>query len=151
MKTARKSSIDDAAARLRKIALSAEAGALLGGEESLQAQLGVSRTTIRQVARLLEREGLLRVRRGINGGYFGARPDVNTIEMAVSAYLATLDMDAEDVTAVASVLWVEVIRKAAGAKSHEAKDLVERFHRKVKAMRPDASFGDIVQIEQENR
>ena len=75
-----KSTIDAAASRLRALARAANADALLGSEEALVAQLGVSRATLRQVARLLEREGLLKVRRGINGGYFAARPDLRTVE-----------------------------------------------------------------------
>jgi len=55
--------------------LAAKEGALIGSEESLIADLGVSRSTLRQAARLLEREGLLRVKRGINGGYYGQPTD----------------------------------------------------------------------------
>lgn len=86
-KTKPKSALDEAASRLRSIALTAKEGGLVGSEETLIAKLGVSRATVRQAARLLEREGFLRVRRGINGGYFAARPDVRTIEKAVSSYL----------------------------------------------------------------
>ncbi len=115
------------------------------------ATLGVSRATIRQAARLLEREGLLRVRRGINGGYFGARPDIGTIETAVSAYLDTLDMDAEDVTVIASVLWIEVLRKAAGLRTMAAKAMAQSFRERVMAVRPNASFHEIAELEQESR
>jgi DNA-binding GntR family transcriptional regulator len=140
-----------AAERLRGISLAADAGALLGGEEALVAQLGVSRATVRQAARLLEREGLLKVRRGINGGYFAARPNVNTIESAVSAYLDTLDMNAEDVTAVASVLWVEVLRKAASLRNEAARALAEEYRERVAAVRPDASFRKIIELEAASR
>ena len=92
------------AAVLRGIVLDAAPGTLLGSEDALVARLSVSRSTVRQIARLLEREGLLLVRRGINGGYYGARPTIGTIETTVSAYLETLDMDSQDLTTVASVL-----------------------------------------------
>ena len=85
-----KSAIDTAAANLRSIVHSAEEGALLGSEEALVTKLGVSRATVRQAARLVEREGLLRVRRGINGGYFAARPDAHSIKAAVSSHLERL-------------------------------------------------------------
>lgn len=146
-----RSTIEAAAAQFRALSLDAEEGALLGSEDTLVQALGASRATVRQVARLLEREGLLKVRRGINGGYFAARPDIATIEQAVSTYLATLDMDAQDVTTIASVLWVEVLRKAAGLRSAAARAMVETFRARVAAVRADASFSDIVQLEQESR
>jgi GntR family transcriptional repressor for pyruvate dehydrogenase complex len=146
-----KSTIDAAASQLRSIALAAEEGVLLGSEETLIAQLGVSRTTVRQVARLLEREGLLRVRRGINGGYFAARPDIRTIETTVSAYLEMLHTEAADVTAIASILWVEVLRRAARVGTQESKALAEEYLHKVRALRLDASFHDVLRIEQASR
>ena len=110
-----------------------------------------SRATVRQVARLLEREGMLRVRRGINGGYFAARPDLSTIETTVSAYLDMIHTEAEDVTAIASVLWVEVLRRAAHVRTKEAKALAEKYLEKAKAVRDKASFEDIRHIELESR
>jgi DNA-binding FadR family transcriptional regulator len=146
-----KSTIDLAASQLRSIVLAAEEGALLGSEETLIATLGVSRATVRQVARLLEREGLVRVRRGINGGYFAARPDIRTIETTVSAYLEMLHTEAEDVTAIASVLWVEVLRRAARIRTEGSKALAEKYLDRVRALRLDATFHDVLRIEQESR
>jgi GntR family transcriptional regulator, transcriptional repressor for pyruvate dehydrogenase complex len=143
--------IDTAAALLRKLVFEADDGAFIGSEDSLVARLGFSRSTVRQVARLLEREGLLRVRRGINGGYFGARPNVRTIERAVATYLETLDMDAEDVTIVASALWVEVLCKAAALRTEEARRLAEGFRDRVRDIKPMASFDEILEFERESR
>jgi DNA-binding FadR family transcriptional regulator len=145
------SPIDAAAAKLRTIALDAADGALIGSEESLVARLGVSRATVRQVARLLEREGLLRVRRGINGGYFAARPDETTIENAVSAYLDTLDMDPEDITTVASVLWIETMRKAASLRTEQARELARSLHVRVASITSDTAYLEIADIEKETR
>ena len=145
------STIDAAASQLRSIVLSAGEGALLGSEETLVSRLGVSRATVRQVARLLEREGLLRVRRGINGGYFAARPDLQTIETTVSAYLEMLRTEPEDVTSIASALWVEVLRRAARIRSAESRALAEKYSEAVRAVRSDASFSDVLRVEQESR
>jgi DNA-binding FadR family transcriptional regulator len=147
----RKSTIEAAAAQLRHIVLATKEGALLGSEEELVARLGVSRATVRQVARLLEREGLLRVRRGINGGYFASRPDVHTIETTVSTYLEMFDTDIEDVFAIASTLWVEVMRKAAAGRSQGAKALVKHFRAEVGALPPDASYDEVLALELESR
>lgn len=146
-----RSTIEAAAAQFRALSLAAQDGALLGGEDTLVAALGISRATLRQAARVLEREGLLRVRRGINGGYFAARPDVRTIEQAVSAYLVTLDMDAQDATTIASVLWVEVLRKAADLRSEAARRMAADFRARVCVVRADAPFSEILQLEQESR
>jgi len=145
------STIDATSARLREIALASDESEFLGSEEALVERLGASRATVRQAARLLEREGLLRVRRGLNGGYFAARPNLNTVELAVSAYLDTLDMDAEDVTVIASVLWVEAMRKAASVRNAAASAMAEKMRQRVLALRPNASFQDVLRIEHESR
>ncbi|WP_299698448.1 GntR family transcriptional regulator [Hydrocarboniphaga sp.] len=136
---------------MRTIVRSAEDGALLGSEEALTAMLGVSRITVRQVSRLLEREGLLRVRRGINGGYFAARPDMHSIATTVSTYLEMVDANVGDTFVIASVLWVEVVRKAAATKSKEAKALAKKFREKVNLLKPGVPFADVLRIEQESR
>lgn len=145
------STLDSAAARLRKIVLAEPEGALLGSEETLQAMLGVSRTTVRQVARLLEREGLLMVKRGINGGYFGGRPDLGTIEASVSAYLEMLNVEVEDLSMVASTLWVEVVRKACLSDGAGAKQLCEQFRPTIRALPDNALFSDVSKLEAEIR
>lgn len=146
-----KSAIDAAAAKLRDTVLASDPGVLLGSEESLQGALGVSRATIRQAARLLEREGLLRVRRGINGGYFGARPDIATIEKAVGTYLELLNVEADDLIRMASILWVEAIRKAASVSSPALRTLTEQFAQRVRTLPADARFHDVAELEQDFR
>lgn len=146
-----KSTLDTAAADLRGIILSGEEGVFLGSEEELQARLGVARATLRQVARLLEREGLLRVKRGINGGYFSSRPDLNMIEESVSTYLQALKVDAADLTSVASALWVEAIRKAAGLHNEETKAMCEHYRKKVAKLPDAAGFDDMMKLERESR
>ncbi|MDB5973087.1 MAG: transcriptional regulator [Hydrocarboniphaga sp.] len=146
-----KSAIDAAAFELRAIIQASEDGALLGSEEALVAKLGVSRATVRQVARLLEREGLLRVRRGTNGGYFATRLNLRAIESTVSAYLEMVDTNVEDTTVIASALWVEVLRKAAGMNTEEAKALAERFRSRVDSLQPDATFEEVLSIELKSR
>lgn len=54
----------------------------------------------------------------------------------------------EDVTVVASVLWVEVLRRAAGLKSEAARKLAEHHRRKVLDVDPDATFHEVAEVEQ---
>jgi len=140
-----------AADRLRALVLAAEDGAQIGSEEALVARLGYSRSTLRQVARLLEREGLLRVRRGINGGYFAARPEPGTVEATVSAYLEALHVGVEDATVIASALWVEVVRKAAAADPARAQHTAEALRQRVAALRSDATFAEVRALEHDCR
>jgi DNA-binding FadR family transcriptional regulator len=106
-------SMEKAADRLRASILTEADGAFLGSEDVLQAELGIARSTMRQVARVLEREGLLHVRRGANGGYYARRPDIDVIERAASAYLKTESISLKDAITVATLLWPEVVRQAA--------------------------------------
>ena len=50
-------------------------GARLPTEEELIEQSGYSRSTVRESLRVLEREGLVEIRRGASGGLFVRRPD----------------------------------------------------------------------------
>ena len=145
------SNIENVKVKFRDIVLAAKEGALLGSEEYLITALGVSRSTLRQVSRLLEREGLLRVKRGINGGYYGSRPDEKIIQTSVSAYLETLDMSYEDVTVVASVLWVEVLRRAAVLNNAAARKLAKYHRQKVLDVGHDATFHEVLEVEQASR
>lgn len=136
------------AERLRAIVLDSADGALIGSEDAMMNLVGGSRSTVRQAARLLEREGLIKVRRGINGGYFGSRPDAGTIETTVSAYLEALNMDPQDVTTLASALWVLAMRKAAEADRAAAGDMVKRLRARVTALSPEATFETVRSLEQ---
>ncbi len=146
-----RSTIDTAAARLRQTVMAGEDGAFLGNEELLQAQLGASRATVRQVARMLESEGLLRVRRGINGGYFAARPNAETIEKSVSAYLEMLNVEGEDLITLASVLWIEVMRKAAAAPSPARVALATRHRAQLAALPDHVGYQLLQSVEQSFR
>jgi GntR family transcriptional regulator, transcriptional repressor for pyruvate dehydrogenase complex len=134
--------------RLRERVLAVENGALLGSEEALVNELGASLSTVRQAARLLEGEGLLRVKRGINGGYYGSRPDENTIRAAVSDYLGTLDVEHQDVSAVAAVLWVEVLRRAANLNNAAARKFAETSRQAVLEMGEQAPMRKVVELEE---
>lgn len=151
MKDDSKTALSSAAAKLREISLAAIDGALLDSEERLVTNLGFSRSTVRQAARLLEREGLLRVKRGPSGGYFAARPDARTIENAVSSYLSTLDISLHDVTIIATALWIEVVRKAASNGGGRASERLGPWRERVQSFDLDASLDDVRMLEGEYR
>jgi len=52
---------------------------------------------------------------------------------------------------IASVLWVEVMRKAASLRTKSAKAIAERLRERVTALRPDASFREVTELEKDTR
>lgn len=76
-----------AAAKLRDLILAREPGAQIGSLSEVSDLLGVGIVTVQQAARILEHEGLLDVRRGPGGGYYGIRPDEAALERALAAYM----------------------------------------------------------------
>lgn len=147
----RRTPLELAVERLREHALDSPEGTLIGSEDALVGLLGCSRSTVRQAARVLEREGVLKVRRGINGGYFSSRPDAGTIEATVSAYLETLHMKPSDVTVLASVLWVEAMRKAASGDPEQIAAAVKRLQKKIRTLKDEATFTDVRLLESETQ
>lgn len=141
------STINVTAQRLRKKILAHDEGSFLGNEDSLVTELGASRNTVRQVARLLEKEGLLTVKRGINGGYYGSKPSPKTVEATVTSYLEMLNIEYRDVTDVSSALWIEVLRRAAALQTQEAQSMAEELHKKVLRLKPNASFQTVFKLE----
>lgn len=146
-----KANITTAASKLRALIWSAKEGELLGSEEDVTHILGVSRPTVRQVARLLESEGLLRVKRGLNGGYFSARPSVDIVEASVSTYLQMVMGNDEEVMEIASALWTLVVRKVASLESPKKKKIIEAMRAKVASLQDDAHFMEILDIEDDIR
>jgi DNA-binding FadR family transcriptional regulator len=147
-----KTPIDMTAAKLREIALATPEGELIGSEDSVLEQIGVSRVTVRQAARLLEREGVLRVRRGINGGYFSSRPSAELVEQIVCTYLETLGLDTRHVGAVANALWIEVMREAASTKDRAAaRELADKLTAEIQMLGDDATSEDVSRIEQASK
>jgi len=80
--------VHQAANRLREqILAAADTETLLGSEEDVARMLGISKPTLRQVARVLEAEQILIVKRGVNGGFFARRPTADGVVQTASVYL----------------------------------------------------------------
>lgn len=139
--------IDSAAARLRDIALQTPDGELLGSEDDVVNRLGVSKVTARQAARLLEREGVLLVKRGKKGGYFAARPSGEMIETVMCAYMNTLGLGPSHTGSIATALWVEALREAAGADRAAAIAMAKQVAELIEMLDTDATLGEISQVE----
>lgn len=112
----RRNLVPATAARLREMILAREPGALLGSLTEIAQQLGVGIVTVQQAARVLEHEGLLEVRRGPGGGYYGKRPDEAALERSVAAYIQVHPSAAQEVSEIVSLLLCELIPAAARCK-----------------------------------
>jgi DNA-binding GntR family transcriptional regulator len=145
------SAMKAAASQLRSIILAKDEGQFLGDEREVIQLLGVSRTTLRQIARLLEREGLLAVRRGSNGGYYARRPSLSSVEAAVTDYLEILEVRTDELSTISSIIWTEAVRQAAGLKSKAASTTANRLAKLVRATDAHISYGELIGIEQNIR
>lgn len=72
---------------LANLSLAADPGAHLGAEDDLLARFGVSRPTLRQAAKLVERDRLISIRRGAQGGYYAERPDARDAIQSLARFL----------------------------------------------------------------
>lgn len=109
--------------QLRDIILAQPPQTQIGALPDIAKLLGVGIATVQQVARVLEHEGLLEVRRGPGGGYFGTRPDVAALERSVAAYLRVRGSDAYEALEMMTLLDCELMPAAAtcdDASLHEA-------------------------------
>jgi GntR family transcriptional repressor for pyruvate dehydrogenase complex len=106
---------------LRKELLEFEKGAFFGYEDDLLERLQVSRPTLRQAARVLEHDQLLRVRRGPHGGYYADRPDVQSVINAASLYLYDRGTRLDDLVEAARGCVTTLVRLAAESNDKEAR------------------------------
>lgn len=110
---AKRQPVQKVAEALRERIFSSSPGEHIGSLHELARSLGVGIVTVQQAARILEHEGLLDVRRGPSGGYFGRRPDMAALERAISAYLRSEPASLGEVLDMTSLLFNELCAAAA--------------------------------------
>lgn len=93
----------------------------LGSEEELILRLGVSRPTFREVARILEYEQLLTIKRGPGGGYFARVPTHAAVTHVATILLRTRGATMADIGVCATPLLREAVRLAAGAEDRQSR------------------------------
>ena len=116
---------------LRSRVLGCPPGAQIGSLRSLAAELGVGIVTVQQAARVLEHEGLLMVRRGPGGGYYGARPGAAALERALGAWLSVQGTHAHEALEMVTLLEGELNAAASHCTNdtllEELRELVARL------------------------
>ena len=105
--------VQETAAKLRDLVFAREPEALIGSLPELARQLGVGIVTVQQAARILEHEGLLEVRRGPGGGYYGQRPDEAALERSLAAYLRMHPSSYGEMLDITTLLFRELVAAAA--------------------------------------
>jgi DNA-binding FadR family transcriptional regulator len=132
-----------AARTLRAEILVREQGDSLGSEDELVARLGISRPTLRQAARLLEHEQLLRVRRGVGGGYSVRKPDIGSVTRAAAFFLQARRTTMRDVLTASEQLNEAVMMRAAQSRDAAARARLVRTLAEIETQRgerPDATL-----------
>jgi len=105
--------VREIAAKLRDKILACEPEARLGSLQEMAQLFGVGIVTVQQAARILEHEGLLSVRRGPGGGYYGTRPDEAALERSFAAYLRVHGFGYRESQEMTSLFDCEIVPAAA--------------------------------------
>jgi GntR family transcriptional repressor for pyruvate dehydrogenase complex len=143
--------VSQAAKKLREIILASGDGAYLGSREELVRTLEVGQVTLQQAARVLERERLLVVRRGPNGGYFARWPDEAGVEEAIAVYLRVKNAGFREALIVGNVLLTEMAALAAQSCDETAREALRALRDRIEGadlsdprelLRLDEIFGE---------
>lgn len=98
---------------LVEMSLAAHEGEFLGSEPQLMLHLGISRPTLRQAAKVLESDRLLSVRRGVNGGFYAARPDARHVTQAPALWLRLQSATLRQMNRATTLIFPEIAADAA--------------------------------------
>lgn len=116
--------VQEAAAKLRDLILAREPNTQIGSLTEVAQMLGVGIVTVQQAARILEHEGLLAVRRGPGGGYYGARPDEAALERSMAAYMRVHGFGYRDALELTTLLDCDIVPAAARCSDAAFRDAI---------------------------
>jgi DNA-binding FadR family transcriptional regulator len=123
--------VQETADRLRQLVLEREPGAQIGSLNDVADLLDVGIVTVQQVARILEHEGLLAVRRGPGGGYYGTRPDEAALERSMATYMRIHGFGYREALEMTTLIDCDVVPRAAQCTDEvlrgELRGLLERL------------------------
>lgn len=112
---------------LSDLSLANDDGAYLGAEDELLLQLGVSRPTLRQAAKIVESDRLISVRRGLRGGFYAERPNAADSIRALARYLRLNGASLADIIVVTRPVSEEAGAQAAVRGTAEQRDRLRAF------------------------
>lgn len=134
------------AERMRERIFAQGEGEQIGSLPDLAKDFGVGIVTVQQAARILEHEGLLDVRRGPGGGYYGRRPDAASLERSLAAYMRTEPASWKEALDMTSLLFNELCAAAANCSDRASQDDLRAFAQKLTLTEGD---GDVAELELE--
>jgi len=91
-------------------------------EEELTAEFGVARTTLREGLRILESQGLIRIRRGRGGGGVVTQPDLDHLATALAVALQLQATTMGDLDDARQLLEPQLVARL--ARHHEDRDII---------------------------
>jgi DNA-binding FadR family transcriptional regulator len=105
----------------------AAVGDVLGSEDEVREQYGVSRQVLREAVRLLEHHGVAKMRRGPGGGLVVSEPDPWATVEAIAVYLNYQRADVADLRDVRIALELACLDRVVAR--HDDPDVATRLHR----------------------
>jgi DNA-binding FadR family transcriptional regulator len=125
-------------------------GELIGSEEELLARYGVSRPTLRQAAALVAQEQLVKVKRGVAGGYFATRPTVSAVSHMAAIYLQTRSTGMTEMLHGVELIRTDMVRLAAQVSDAAGKEELARFLKEDESAQADGySYRQFIRAERE--
>jgi DNA-binding FadR family transcriptional regulator len=121
------SAVRRVAQQIRGDILAAPPEQMLGSEDDLLARYQVSRPTLRQAASLLAQEQLLKVKRGVGGGYFSRRPDTTGVAHSAAVYLMAHSTTMREVLEAVSPIKAELAILASRNRDPELLDALREL------------------------
>lgn len=128
--------------RRRILELGLPVGSRLPSELELAEEFGLGRVTIREALRILERDGLVRTKRGPTGGSFVSHPDVDQVSQAVAMLLRLMGPTLGAFAEYRLTLEPKIAELAAQNASQDQKDHLLRVAREHITVESTASFHD---------
>lgn len=140
--------VADTIEKLRELVFSQPEDSYLGSMNEIAGRLGVGIVTIQQATRILEHEGLLAVKRGPGGGYYGTRPDDAALERSFATYMRAHNIDYRDAFEVIVSLDCDLAQAAADSGEST---LHQSIHTLIAHLNQCQSAEDCIRFEEEFR
>lgn len=140
--------VADTIEKLRELVFSQPEDSYLGSMNEIAGRLGVGIVTIQQATRILEHEGLLAVKRGPGGGYYGTRPDDAALERSFATYMRAHNIDYRDAFEVIVSLDCDLAQAAADSGEST---LDQSIHTLLAHLNQCQSAKDCIRFEEEFR
>jgi DNA-binding FadR family transcriptional regulator len=131
------------AEKMRSRIFSEAEGRQIGSLPELAKEFGVGIVTVQQAARVLEHEGILEVKRGPGGGYYGRRPGLGDIERILRAYLRSEPASRREVLDITSLLFNRLCVIAAHSEDEAGRAKLRHVGKKIELCSDNAEIGPL--------